>query len=231
MLQQLLNIAKRNKWVIFKRPYELNIWGVRSENTQAGKFDDLIVVFWKDERLNWQLKKYQATTDPGTYWLKNAISAEAEALGSAILKEGQYLHSFQRRYTARLPYPYELVQIKPLTIFRDYNRDAILDFYNGRETTGLYGINIHVGARKDQKSIDIGQWSAGCQVFASYNDFAEFDLLCQKHQGLYGDIFSYTLIDERARKRARRRLLLKGLGFGILGGLALYGIYKLGEKQ
>jgi hypothetical protein len=46
-----LDIAKNKRYEIFTRPYELNIWGIRSKNTKAGKFDDRIVCFWHFWRL------------------------------------------------------------------------------------------------------------------------------------------------------------------------------------
>jgi hypothetical protein len=35
------------------------------------------------------------------------------------------------------------VQSKPITVLRDYDRNAILDFWNGKPETGMFGINIH----------------------------------------------------------------------------------------
>ena len=80
---------------------------------------------------------YKATTDPGTFLLRNPMQEQ----GTAILAQGQYVNAYELglhrgQYEA-------LVQQKPLTIIRDYDRDAKLDFSNGTKTTGYYGINIH----------------------------------------------------------------------------------------
>ena len=180
MIQQLLNIAKNNKYKVFNRPYELNIWGIRSQNVASGKFDDSIFVFWKDDDNKWNSKKYTASTDPGTYYLNNPM----ETLGAAILKEGQNIDAWVGSYNSRLGFnSYELVQSAPITIIRDYNRDAVLDFKNGRQTIGLYGINIHVGTNPNGKSINVGQWSAGCQVFAIWSEYQEFTKMCLKQIG------------------------------------------------
>ncbi len=226
MIKQLLNIAKNKKYTVFNRPYELNIWGIRSQNVASGKFDDTIVVFWKDDKNKWNDRKYTASTDPGTYYLNNLM----ETLGAAILKEGQNLNAWTGSYNSRLGFSaYELVQTAPITIIRDYNRDAVLDFKNGRQTTGSYGINIHVGANPNSKSIDVGQWSAGCQVFAIWSEHQEFTKLCLKHASLYGNKFSYTLVDERARKRAKMRLILN-FGLVLLFLVIAYFLYKNWKK-
>ena len=227
MIQQLLNIAKKQKYKVFKEPYKLNIWGIRSDGVEAGKFDDWIVCFWYNEKGRVEWAKFQATTDPGTYFLQNPM----QDLGAAILKQGQYLDVWQAEYNSRLGfYALELVQrLGVVTIIRDYDRNAVLDFANGRQTTGFYGINIHAGANPNQRSIDVGRWSAGCQVFASYEEYQVFTKLCERHISLYGKKFSYTLIDERARARARKRLILNttlGIAGVALVGYLGYRVYQ-----
>lgn len=173
---------------LFTRPFELNIVGVRNHNLTPNIFNDTINVLYKDDNGNWQHHSFTATTDPGLYWLENPI----EAKGTAILKAGQYLDSHviglhRNKYTA-------LVQHSPVTVIRDANRDGTLDF-GGKEETGLFGINIHranqVGTTKT-----VDNYSAGCQVFSNANDFAVFIVMCQKHKQLYGNSFSYTLLNE-----------------------------------
>jgi len=83
------------------------------------------------------LKAYPATTDPGLYYLWHPSCPS----GTAILKEDQYLNCFKLglhkgKYKA-------LVQAKPLTVIRDYNRDSVLNYNSGKEETGMFGINIH----------------------------------------------------------------------------------------
>ena len=215
-IRSLISTLKSKGYQIFERPNELNIVGVRNDSTDANKFDDFIYVFWKDENGNWEGKYYNATTDPGTYYLKNPLTK----LGAAILKEGQWLDTYsigkhRGQYDA-------LVQSKPLTVIRDYDRNAILDFNNGREQKGLFGINIHK-AGKDSKDVD--QWSAGCQVFQKSDDFNEFMGLARKHKNLYGNKFTYTLIDERAYNRKLKRYGAYAIGIGLLA-LIIYKIKK-----
>jgi hypothetical protein len=202
-IRALISTLKSKGYEVYDAPNKLNIVGVRSNTTKPNKFDDKIYAFWKEPTGDWKGKYWTATTDPGTYYLNNPLSN----LGTAILKQGQYKDAYaigkhRGQYTA-------LVQSKPVTVIRDYDRNAVLDFYNGREETGLFGINIHK-AGKDSTEVD--QWSAGCQVFSKSTDFAEFIDLAQKQKSLYGNKFTYTLIDERSYNRYLKRI---GVYLGI----------------
>ena len=168
-------------------PYNLNIIGIRNNNRVPNSFDDFIVVMWKYKG-KWSFNKYEATTDPGLYYLNHPLSPE----GTAILEEGQYLHCYclglhQGKYKA-------LVQFMPVTVIRDFNKDNYLDFLAGREETGLFGINIH-RANLTGRTININQWSAGCQVIADSIRFNDFISLCEKAEKYWGKTFTYTLIN------------------------------------
>jgi len=213
MLSRMKSILSQRNFTLFKRPYELNIVGIRSKNIKSNSFDDEIHVFYKMPSGIWNYHIYKATTDPGTFWLKKPEAPQ----GTAILAQGQYLSSYQiglhkGKYKA-------LVQRKPVTVIRDYNRDAVLDFMNGQKQNGEFGINIHKASYKgDKKTID--RDSAGCQVLESQKDYDEFIKLCERHNQLYGNHFTYTLIDFRAIRRENlKRIILGGvtLGLGIIG--------------
>ena len=182
----------------FSRPFELNIVGIRANSTTPNSFDDSLNIFYKTSDGKWQFHQFAATTDPGTYWLKNPMNPQ----GTAIVKHGQYASSHRiglhrGKYLA-------LVQQRPLTIIRDYDRNANLDFMNGREETGIFGINIHhASVNGTTKSVE--KYSAGCQVFANINDFNLFMQLAERHKQLYGNDFTYTLIDERALVRESKK--------------------------
>lgn len=213
-----MKALKDKDYVIYDQPFQLNIVGVRNAESQPNKFDDQLYVFYKDENWNWVLKEYPITTDTGTFWLLNPMSN----LGTAMLKEGQYIDAYKQglhkgQYTA-------LVQDKPVTTYRDYDRNAVFDF-GQRETTGNYGINIHK-AGADSQNVD--KWSAGCQVFQKSEDFQEFMQLTDKHKANFGNKFTYTLLDERALERKGRRFLLYGgMSASVVAlGISLYFIVK-----
>lgn len=188
-LQTILGAMTRKRYVIFTQPYQLNIVGVRSVSPQPNSFDDSINVFFKDSRGNWTFKSNRATTDPGSYYLHNPMNVS----GTAIVVPGQYRDSHKiglhrSSYTA-------LVQQGPITIIRDANKDDRLDFTGGTPITGVFGINIHRASATGTSSV-VDQFSAGCQVFASSSDFALFMQWCQRHSEMYGNSFTYTLLDE-----------------------------------
>lgn len=209
MLALIKSMLRQNGYKLFTRPYELNIVGVRNNSTISNRFDDALIVFYRalvNGIYRWQVERFAITTDPGTYWLNNP-SYES---GTAILKPGQYRNAYEiglhrGQYEA-------LVQRRPVKILRDYDRDAVLDFFNGTEYSGLFGINIH-RALSEGTTLTIDRYSAGCQVFADAEDFSLFMQMCRKHAELYGNAFTYTLFDHRAEKRAARLYTLFGLGF------------------
>lgn len=228
MLPFLKTMIRQNHYQLNERPYELNIVGVRSDSVVSNHFDDKLYVFFTDKKGKWQLQQFAITTDPGTYWLENPLNEQ----GTAILAPGQYLNSHsiglhRGKYEA-------LVQTSQVTIWRDYNRNAVLDFFNGEKILGYFGINIH-HASANGKTKNIDRYSAGCQVFENIEDFNHFMQLCYDHRSLYGNHFTYTLFDFRSQARTRRRYFAYGLSaIGIaalgLGGYTLYDYYNTKEK-
>lgn len=217
MLGRIASIFSQRGYRLKVRPYELNIMGIRSPENKSNSFDDEIHVFYKNDQNKWEYHIFKATTDPGTYWLQNPMSPQ----GTAILAQGQYEGAYQVGYHQNKYLA--LVQRGPVTVIRDYDRNALLDFFNGRKERGLFGINIH-RALAQGKTKTIDRFSAGCQVFSNAEDFARFLVMCDKHKKLYGNKFTYTLIDLRAIKRETfKRVALVGLaGVLILTGLYLY---------
>jgi hypothetical protein len=196
-LNQIKRSLKDLDYPILTKPFQLNIIGIRSADALPNKFDDLIAVFYTDDKGNEIYKTYPATTDTGTYWLKNPMSN----MGSAAMKAGIYKDAYaignHRGYTA-------LTQVKPVTVYRDLDRNAVFDF-GTKTSTGVYGINIHK-AGADSQNVD--KWSAGCQVFQKSKDFDEVMQLAHKHKSLHGNAFTYILLDERADLKKKRRFLL-----------------------
>ena len=213
MLHRLKSIIKQRDWKLFTAPYELNIVGVRSPITRAGAFDDLITVFYRDQNRKWHFHAWPATTDPGLPYLHLPIND----LGAAILAEGQYLDVY-RIDKHRGQYDALCQRNGTVTVIRDHNRDSILDWNNGIEVEGLFGINIH-RALKVGQTLMVERHSAGCQVFAHADHYEQFFKLCRLHERLHGNQFTYSLVDfRRMRKANRRKWLLRG---ALLGGTAL----------
>ena len=138
----------------------------------------------------WITKVYAITTDAGTYWLKNPMSNK----GTAILVPNQYrgvysidLHN--NKY-------YALCQRNgKVEVYRDNDKDVILDMDSAKIEKGMFGINIH-RSNPFSESLKVDKFSAGCQVFKRVKDFNEFMEICQKSKALWGNSFTYTLIKE-----------------------------------
>ena len=221
MLSKVKSILRRKGFRLYTRPYEVNIVGIRSKNTRSNRFDDEIHVFYKTSPVKWIYHVYKATTDPGTFWLENPM----EPRGTAILAEGQYVDAYEIGLHRGL-YP-ALVEKRPVTILRDYNRNSTLDFFNGRKDTGVFGINIH-RALANGKTKYVDKFSAGCQVFEDADDFEQFMRITGRHQKLYGNSFTYTLIDFRSMRREGLRRALIG---AITLGIGLWGYFEYDHKQ
>ena len=169
----------------------INIVGVRRDNQGTNTFDDFLLLMYREEELM-VTRRYQITTDPGKYWLLNPLNPK----GTAVLKPGQYrstwqLGKHQGKYEA-------LVQRKPVQVYRDNNKDEVID-YDSMTTMvdeGYFGINIHRSNPYDQ-SYTINKWSAGCQVFKKVEEYNKFIQTCKDSAKIYGNGFTYTLITEK----------------------------------
>ena len=169
--------------------YNLNIIGIRNPNLVANSFDDTMVVIYKIGG-EWITKVYAITTDAGTYWLKNPMSNK----GTAILVPNQYrgVYSIDLHNNKYLALCQRNGKVE---VYRDNDKDLILDMDSAKIEKGMFGINIH-RSNPFSESLKVDKFSAGCQVFKRVKDFNEFMEICQKSKALWGNSFSYTLIKE-----------------------------------
>ena len=183
--------AKGYKW-FENGDYNLNIVGVRNSETLnevTNKFDDHMTLSYKKDG-EWKFHCYDCTTDPGKYWVENIMRES----GVAILKPNQYRGSHkirlhQGKYEA-------LGQQAPVQVYRDNNKDECYDLIEENVEQGLFGINIHRATKWEGKtSTQVDKWSAGCQVIASNDNWEEFMTICRKARDIWGNSFTYTLIE------------------------------------
>ena len=195
-LQQVTTAMRGLEYEIFdgvdgtgrQRNYDLNIFGIRNDDSRANSFDDWVGVFWMNwEDDAWEYHVWPATTDPGRFYRNAPLNTK----GTAILVEGQHRSSHKiglhrGKYEA-------LVQQKSVPVYRDDNCDDVLDMAPDTIDRGMHGINIHrASAHRRSKQID--KWSAGCQVIADPSDFARLMDICDLSAEEWGPIFSYTLL-------------------------------------
>jgi hypothetical protein len=217
-LHQLLRMLWAVKYSVLTRPYELNIVGIRANSAVPNRFDDAIHLFYKDDSKKWFHQAFKATTDPGTFWLNNPIQTQ----GTAILKMGQYVNTYAIDMH-RGKYMAICQRHKPVTIYRDYNRDSTLDIFQAEEQTGFFGINIH-RANQSGETKTVDRFSAGCQVFSFSKDFYFMMSLAHKHREKYGNYFTYSLIDLRAinRDKNKANAIVLSLGAAFAAGLGVF---------
>jgi len=188
-VEKLRQACARLGYAFFEKGnHNLNIIGIRTSDMESNAFNDFIAVAYK-ERGHWQLRAYEATTDPGVYWRKHPMNRN----GTAVLIPGQHRRCYQ---IGRHQDKYEaLTQAEELPVYRDNNKDSVIDT-EGSIDIGFHGINIH-RASSNWQSKQVNKWSAGCQVFANPNNFDYFIELCKKSTRLYGNRITYTLIEEK----------------------------------
>ena len=187
-VDQIISVMKNKGYQLFDdaKGHDLNIVGIRTASTEEEKFNDWLTVFYIFDAV-WNYFAFPATTDPGLFYRKNPINVK----GTAIVVPGQYRGVYKvgrhRGYKA-------LQQQKPITVFRDSNRDAKLDTMGSKETGG-FGINIH-RANAHRPSTVVGKWSAGCRVLQDPDHFQFLLTLCERGKEKFGNSFSYTLLEE-----------------------------------
>ena len=190
-VKSIIAVLEKKEYAVFKsdkRPFNLNLVGIRTSDNSENSFNDWFTIFWKYGGV-WNQIIHPITTDPGTYWRKNPINTD----GTAILKPGQYkklwsLGLHQGKYEA-------LKQTNKCVVYRDNDKDVELET-DGKEYSGLFGINYHrANAKKTSSQVD--KWSAGCQVCPDPQIFEiEIEIFKQSAK-TWGDGLTYTLIEDK----------------------------------
>lgn len=190
-------LFKEKGYAYFKNGnYNLNIIGVRKNNNNkvTNLYDDVLVVIYNTPTQKNVRQVYNITTEPGTYYM---TIKPMNKKGTAILVPGQYRATWQLglhkgKYKA-------LCQRKPVKVYRDGNMNMTYDLNPKKIDEGIFGINIH-RSNEAWTRTTVDQYSAGCQVFNNPKDFAAFISFCEKQRELYGNNFTYTLINEEDMK-------------------------------
>lgn len=191
---QILDSIKQAGYAAFESetPYDLNLFGIRSADTTVNRFNDWVGCVYRDEGLVWNCRSWAATTDPGLYWLENPSNVD----GTAVLVPGQYRGVYKRdlhsgKYLA-------LCQRNgPVDVWRDDDRDGVIDPDKSQVYSGFFGINIH-HASYTGTSTQVNKFSAGCQVIANIADFNRLMELSAKQIEYHPTwtAFTYTLLTE-----------------------------------
>lgn len=194
-IEEIQAAFKRMGYAFFtKGHYNLNIFGIRASEIKANYFDDVLFQVYKDDNDKWIIDRFRATTDPGSATLKDP-TLYGTVKGTAIYVPGQYRGVYKIGLHRG---KYKALKLDGnIKVYRDNNKDTILDFDPKTIQEGNFACNIH-HAGEDSQIVET--WSAGCQVIKSmkeWNRFMATVYKCADHwSGRDKERFSYTLFTE-----------------------------------
>ncbi|MCU0547248.1 MAG: hypothetical protein MUE44_34675 [Oscillatoriaceae cyanobacterium Prado104] len=193
---KLIEYMERQNYRIFRRPHEKNIVyieGVDSDLNlnpdRANEFNDARIVFEFVDRDPVILGRWDATTEPGYHYTDNPMNPK----GAARIAFNQYtawqvgIHGYSEPHES-------LIQVEPVGVWRDWNRDMIRT--GDKFDEGLFGINQHWGY--DHPRNDIHTASAGClvgQTREGHRNFMRLVKLDPRYQADKNFVFTTTVID------------------------------------
>ncbi len=189
-LEDILWLMEDKGYPIWDDPrgYDLNLVGVRSDDMEAGTFNDFVGCFYKQHG-SWVYMMFPATTDPGVKYREEPMNVK----GAAILQEG-YHPGMWTLGMHRGAYP-AFVQYKAVPVYRDNNKDAVLDTVDVPVDVGKHGINLH-RAHSGRLLEMVGPYSAGCQVVQASENLGFLVKVAQKAVPIYGPTYGYGLLLE-----------------------------------
>ena len=186
-LESVLEYMKAKNYIIYTKEFQLNVVGIRTKNGEVNRFTDYIHLFYKDPNDSWVHYVFNCTVDPGLTYMRKLLNPA----GAGALVAGQYIDTYaidkhQGKYDALCQ------RLKPVSVYRDRNLDDVYNYDKTTIQTGMFGVNIHCAGLD---SMYVENWSAACMVYKRKADFLQMMKLAYKHKELYGNVFTYTLID------------------------------------
>jgi len=190
-IKTLKSLYTQHDYVFFdeEHAFDLNLFGIR-RRPGVNLFDDLLGCAYAQKSGGlFAVELWPGTTDPGSRYLRNPGN---RTNATAIVVPGQYRGLWKLGlHKGKDP---AFVQVGPVSVYRDGNRDEVLDFDPKTIARGVFGINGH-HAGTDSARID--GWSAGCQVWKRRKDHDRALMLgrAQLAQHPTWATFTYTLFD------------------------------------
>ncbi|MFB2837047.1 hypothetical protein [Floridanema evergladense] len=197
LVEKIIAYCQKKGYRIDREPGYKNIVYIEGMNPD-GTLNNNALNVWNDLRIVIEFKEgkpvmigcWEATTNPGKYYVKNPMNPK----GAAIIAFGQYTSWRVGMHGHASPHE-ALVQCNPVTVHRDSNRSGTRDAGEPIDS-GLFGINQHWGG--DNPKSDIGKWSAGCQVGRTKQGHREFMSIMKsdpRYQANRNFVFTATIID------------------------------------
>lgn len=168
----------------------VNMIGVRSKNRKVDNWDDFFILCWQENGKNMIWVNDQFTTDPGIYYMQQKLLNPA---GCGILVRGQYRGVWKIGKHGAAQYEAFVQTGNKVKLYRDRNKDNIMDFDPKSIMEGFFGVNQHHG----YDSVNVKNNSAACQVHRYKKDLAYVLSIAKKNTAAgNGDSFTYTLLEE-----------------------------------
>ena len=197
-------IAQRVKEIMEEKGYDffetgifnVNIVGIRATEKRTNVFDDTMLLVYKNKKKEWEVLSSVITTDPGEKYLVDPINDKGTAILIPNQYKGVYRVDTHARNNSRFAHEALCQRGGTLQVWRDNNRDKVLDHAPESIDEGWFGVNIH-RSKSSGEADYVGSYSAGCQVFKNSTDFKLFMDVIKRSRKLYGNSFSYTLLEEQ----------------------------------
>jgi hypothetical protein len=195
-IEKIIKFLEDKQYKYYEDVYHLNIVAFRKkkktekdENTNiTNRFDDDLVVFFKNENYNWEYFKYNITTVPGYTPGESELPKD-----SVILTQAQYID--------------KLRMIKVLSEDGELYKTLIFDEcvvhvnddvnrYNFESPIEIGDIMMIDRSSTTGSSEFVFNYSQGNQVFKNINQYNQFIKLCQNQIDIgEKNFFTYTLVD------------------------------------
>lgn len=190
-IEKIHEVMLANGMVVFTKPYDVTLGGIRTEDNSSNKFNDWHFMSMFTDGGGIISVVAEGTTDAGLYYRENPLNVA----GTAIIQHGVQ-HRGAYRYMEKHGHRGQEAfrQVSNMKYWRDANRDKYLDF-DGEEFTDNFATNGH-DMGKLGVSGNVNKWSAGC--WGSEEEVMELLYGLAKIQITHGngDKFSYAMLHE-----------------------------------
>jgi len=195
--QRLKKVMKKKGYSFFESGiFNVNIVGIRATEKKTNVFDDTMLLVYKNKKKEWEVISSVITTDPGEKYLVDPINDKGTAILVPNQYKGIYKVDIHARNNTRFAHEALCQRGGKLQVWRDNNKDKVLDHDPESIDEGWFGVNIH-RSKSSGEADYVGSYSAGCQVFKNSTDFKLFLDVIKRSKKLYGNSFSYTLLEEQ----------------------------------
>ena len=142
--ENLKAVMDKKDYVFFEEgTFNVNIVGIRSKEKKSNIFDDTMLLVYKNKKKEWEVQSSVITTDQGEKYLVDPISTKGAAILVPNQYRGVYCVDIHARNNSRFAHEALCKRNGKLQVWRDNNKDNILDHNPESIDEGWFGINIH----------------------------------------------------------------------------------------